>query len=254
MNSSRIYNNNSSFQPEKLVKIDELPVGEAKAVTPPPKEQAEESRPPQTPEPEELPEEEPENLYGQPDPEDDIENEKPEPEEPAEPPIDLEEIQQQLEEVYQKGFDDGLKQAAADYKNSGQTLFNIAEQLNNTREVILKNSMGELQELALTIAEKIIRHSITKQDDTILATVEYAIRQAVKSDEFYVCINQDDYEVISRKIPELIAKFSGLENIFIKIDNSIEPGGCLVESDNCTVDATIASQLELVADHIKNNS
>ncbi len=163
-----------------------------------------------------------------------------------------EHFQQELEKKYQQGIADGLEQAANDFKTSAQALVNIAEQLNTIREVLLQNSMNEMQDLAITIAEKIIRHSITAQDDTIVTTVEDAIRQAVKSDEFYVCINQDDYDIIQQKAPDIINKISGLENIVIKIDNDIEPGGCMVESDNCTVDATIASQLQIITDQIKN--
>lgn len=159
---------------------------------------------------------------------------------------------QLIEEARQQGIQEGLAQAALDFQTSTSALLNITEQLNHTRETILQNSIGEMQDLVLTIAEKIIRHSITAQDDTIVTTVEDAIRQAVKSDEFYICIHQDDYDVLNAKIPEILTKISGLENIFIKIDNNIDPGGCKVESDNCTVDATIASQLQILSDEIKS--
>lgn len=162
------------------------------------------------------------------------------------------EVQQLLEQAHQQGLQDGLAQAVQDFHTSTDALLNIAEQLNQTRETILQNSIGEMQDLVLTIAEKIIRHSITAQDDTIVTTVEEAIRQAVKSDEFYICIHQDDYDVINEKTPELISKISGLENIFIKIDNNIDPGGCMIESDNCTVDATVASQLQIISDEVKS--
>lgn len=174
---------------------------------------------------------------------------QPQPPEQA-PPVpapDIEEIQQA---AYTQGFEEGQRQALEEYQTSGKTLFNIAEQLNGIREVIIQNSIGEMQDLVITIAEKIIRHSVTAQDDTIVATVEEAIRKAVKSSEFYICLNTSDYTVIKEKSPELINKISGLEQIFIKIDDQIEPGGCIIESDNCTVDATIASQLQLIKDHL----
>lgn len=162
------------------------------------------------------------------------------------PAVDIEQIRQ---DAYNKGFEEAQKLAQEEYQTSGDALFNIAEQLNTVREVIIQNSIGEMQDLVITIAEKIIRHSITAQDDTIAATVEESIRKAVKSSEFYVCLNKNDYSVINEKAPELVSKISGLENIFIKIDDTIEPGGCIIESDNCTVDATIASQLQIIKEH-----
>lgn len=178
---------------------------------------------------------------------------------PAPPPqpetLDIEsdkKVQQLIKDSYNQGISDGLQQAGDDYKSGTATLIAISEQLNTTREMILQNSIGEMQDLVLTIAEKVIRHSLTAQDDTIIATVEEAMRQTIKSDEFYVCVNQKDYDIIHKKSPELVAQISGLDNIVIKIDNAIEPGGCKVESDYCTVDATIASQLQIITDHVKS--
>lgn len=161
-----------------------------------------------------------------------------------------EEIERIREEAYKQGFEEAQKLAHEEYQTSGQALFNITEQLNQIRDVIIQNSIGEMQDLVITIAEKIIRHSVTAQDDTIVSTVEESIRQAVKSSEFYICLNRADYSVIKEKSPELVNKISGLEHLFIKIDDGIEPGGCIIESDNCTVDATIASQLQIIQDHL----
>lgn len=163
-----------------------------------------------------------------------------------------ERVKKLIEDAYKKGVTNGLQQAAEDYKTGTATLIAISEQLNTTREVILQNSIGEMQDLVLTIAEKVIRHSITAQDDTIVATVEDAMRQTIKSDEFYVSVNQQDYDIILEKSSDLVAQVSGLDNIVIKIDNAIEPGGCKIESDFCTVDATIASQLQIITDQVKS--
>lgn len=163
-----------------------------------------------------------------------------------------EEIALQLEEAFNNGVAEGIRQVKVDYKTGTEALLSIAEELNITREKIFQNSMGEMQDLVLTIAEKIIRHSITAQDDTIVATVEDAIQKAIKSDEFYVCVNQEDYDIIQEKSPEIISKISGLENIVLKIDNSIEPGGCKVESDYCIVDSTIATQFQIISEKIKS--
>jgi flagellar assembly protein FliH len=98
----------------------------------------------------------------------------------------------------------------------------------------------------MIIAEKIIRHSIDEQSATILATIEDAIRLAVRSEEFQIRINPQDHEVIQAKKKELIDDISGLDNIDLKTDSSIERGGCILESTLCTVDATVGSQLQFI--------
>ena len=86
---------------------------------------------------------------------------------------------------------------------------------------------------------------------TIIETVEEAIHSAVRSDEFYVYVHPDDLAVVLDKSPEFIAGLNGLNNLVIKKDPGIERGGCKVESENCTVDATIASQFDIIRERVK---
>jgi len=157
-----------------------------------------------------------------------------------------------VDEAYQQGILEGLRRAEADFGSSAKALLEILQQLNRIRETLLKNSFGEMQDLALSIAEKIIRTSVRDQDTTLLATVEEAIHSAVKSDEFYIHVNPEDFETVQKKSADLIAGVNGLNNIVIKKDPAIERGGCRVESDFCVVDATIGSQFEAIRDKIKN--
>ncbi len=156
------------------------------------------------------------------------------------------------EEYFTNGLQAGLERAENDYGSSTIALQSIFEQLNSIRETILSNSLVEMQNLVLQIVKKIIRQSISTQKHTILKTVEYAIQKAVKSDEFIISVNPDDYDIIKERSSDFINSLSGLENIILKPDTTVEQGGCLIESSNCTVDATISSQLDLIAENIKS--
>lgn len=166
-------------------------------------------------------------------------------------PVDIETIK---EESFNKGLQAGLERAESDYGSSTRALQSVFEQLNSIREIILSNSLVEMQELVLQIAKKIIRHSVTEQPHTVLKTVEEAIQKAVKSDEFVISINPDDYNTIKDRSKDFVNSISGLENIILKADATIEQGGCLIESSNCTVDATITSQLGLITNEIKSKT
>ena len=163
----------------------------------------------------------------------------------------LPDIKKLQEDAFQAGVAEGLKQAEADFGSGTKALSQACEFLTGIRETILKNSKNEMIELVIALSEKIIRHSVTEQNQTILDTVEEAILQAVKSSEFYIYLHPDDMAIIQERSSELISRINGLENIVVKTDPSIEQGGCKIESDNCTVDATLLSQLEIIHNHIK---
>lgn len=163
-------------------------------------------------------------------------------------PADVDAI---AEEYFNKGLQAGAERVDNDYKLCLKTLQSICEELDTVRETILKNSLGEMQDLVLQIAAKILRQSVTVQDETIVRTVEEAIQQAVKSDEFIISVNPEDYETIHSRSTDFINAVNGLENIIVRSDASVDQGGCMVESSNCTVDATLASQLEVIAGAVK---
>lgn len=170
---------------------------------------------------------------------------------PPQPPgIPAEEVDRLVTESYEKGLTAGLQQAEQDFGAATSSLLLVCQQLDSIRETILKNSVGEMQELVLAIAEKIIRHSVQEQNDTIHDTIEEAIQKAAKSDEFDVYVHPDDYQIVADKSEEFVSAMNGLNSILVKKDNSVDRGGCRVESDNCVVDATVVSQLEIIRDSL----
>ncbi|SHH57010.1 FliH/SctL family protein [Desulfofustis glycolicus] len=175
-------------------------------------------------------------------------------EQSPEPPIDLDQLR---ETAFQEGLVQGrreaLAQTEADFGSAYSALLQISEQLSVIRETILKNSRDELVELVFALAEKIIRHSVREQDQTILATVEEALNRAVRSSEFSVYLHPDDMAVIKERVPEFVASLNGLEQIAVKSDTTIEQGGCRIESDTCIVDATVASQLGIISEQLKQS-
>jgi len=173
--------------------------------------------------------------------------EEPPPAQVPEPSIDVEVIR---ENAFTAGVAAGRKQAEEDFENSAQTLLCICNELDRLRETILQNSAGEMKELVLAISEKIIRHSVTEQEETIIATIKDAIHLAVKSDEFQIQINPEDLEAVESRKKEIIDSISGLDNIILKSDATVERGGCKLESTCCTVDASMASQIKVIHDSV----
>ncbi len=178
---------------------------------------------------------------------------------PKQPEIDLSnylelvEAEKRIEEAYQKGIRIGKEKVEQDYGNATKALLDACQQLDTIRETIISNSGEELQNIALAIAERILRISIREQDSTIVATIEEALQRAVRSEEFTVYLHPEDYDTVSAHSEEIVAGVTGLNKIVIKKDLTIERGGTRIESENCTLDATITSQFDVIREEIKKN-
>jgi flagellar assembly protein FliH len=256
MSLSKYYKSSNSFQPEKLIKQDEktpsgwqslpqterlpfqtepLPIATAPKKS---RRMAEDEHPVSLPDAPVLPQEIDLNNY-----------------------LERTIAEQKIEEAYQKGvqagtqagIEEGQDKAEQDFGDAVRALINTCQQLDTIRETIIRNSSEELLEFSLKIAEKIVRSSVCEQDDTIIATIEEALQRAIRSDEFAVYIHPEDHDIVTQKSSEIIAGLTGLNNIIIKKDVSVERGGAKIESDKCAIDATIASQFDVIREEIKKN-
>lgn len=162
--------------------------------------------------------------------------------------IDIDAI---AEEYFAKGVQEGREQVLKEYGMSLKALQTACEQLNTIRETILKNSMPEMQELVIRIVEKLLRLSVASQHQTILKTVEDAVQQTIASEDFVILVNPEDLAVVQSHTAEIIGSINGMDNVVIKGNQDVEQGGCIIESNNCTVDASLMSQLEIIDDALK---
>jgi flagellar assembly protein FliH len=168
--------------------------------------------------------------------------------------IDRGEAEKIATEAYRQGVEEGRAKAEQDFGAAARSLLLACQQLDTLRATIIGNSSKELLDFSLAVAERILRLSVREQDHTIVATIEEALRRAVKSDEFTINIHPDDYDTLAEKASEIVAGLSGLNNIVIRKDHHVERGGARIESDNCTIDATIAGQFEMIREALKNKS
>lgn len=165
--------------------------------------------------------------------------------------ITLEEAQLEIDQAYLRGVEEGKAKVEDDFLAASRSLLNLCQELDKLRETLIGNSSRELQDFALAIVERILRFSVEEQDHTIIATIEEALARAVRSDEFTIYIHPEDYEVVKMKSGDIIAGISGLNNIVLKKDITIARGGAKLESENCTIDASIASQFDVIREEIR---
>jgi flagellar assembly protein FliH len=168
--------------------------------------------------------------------------------------IDRLEAENKISEAYRQGIKEGMDKSERDFGAATRAMLLTCQQLDTLRATIIANSSKQLQDFSLAIAEKILRLSVREQDHTIVATIEEALRRAVKSDEFTIHLHPDDYDTVTAKVPEIIAGISGLNNIVMRKDSTVERGGARIESDNCTIDATISSQFEMIREEVEKKN
>ncbi|MCU7491411.1 MAG: FliH/SctL family protein [Bacteroidota bacterium] len=185
-------------------------------------------------------------------PEDTAENE-------AAPAKEEDYIQLQLQNYYDKGFQEAQKLTATELeKEYTQRLIEKTEEFNRILAAIESNLSEYEQsfdsivtEVAVIIAEKIVRHEISKES-VISSTLRESVKKILGANEVIIKINPRDFASLHSDQEGVL-----LEESFSKIkfeqDDKIEAGGCIVETDIGSVDSRIATQISEIKKHLDNH-
>lgn len=153
------------------------------------------------------------------------------------------EIIEQFRQVgWQEGREEGLQQIhseATGYLQEAQLALGKAEE---ERQKIIQGTEEEIVLLALDIAKKIIKKEIELGSSVIREITQQAIKKATHREKVIIRVNAIDLEYVEKERGILREK-SGSSDLIILPDPTVEPGGCVLETDLGTVDARIDTQL-----------
>lgn len=146
-------------------------------------------------------------------------------------------------EAYEKGFASGEKAGFELGRQKAEVLFQglggVLEDLSGFREKLLKRCEGEVTELVLAIARKVIQRELELKEETVIDTVRAALAAVVASGRVVVKVNSKDMEVLSGHREELVRYSDGVKEMVLESDDTVSRGGCVIETNYGEVDATI---------------
>jgi len=139
---------------------------------------------------------------------------------------------------YERGLAEGLEQAEGQFASAAAAMGKAAQALAAERRAALQAAKAVALEVALAVARRIVRSEIERGAQVAARAVEAALSEAGDATVVRVRVNPDEKPQIERflepgSVPELVA------------DPTISPGGCVVETDCGSLDATVEAQWAL---------
>ena len=162
---------------------------------------------------------------------------------------DYKTIQQQVDDSYNKGFADGRDSAENEFgqrfevkiNENKKQYENIILQINGELESYEKIFEKLVVDTAFVIAEKIVRDKVEERS-IINETLTEALKKVLGANKFLVKLNPKDIELINTESKNMM-KEAALSKIKYESDDSVDVGGCLIETDIGSADGRISSQL-----------
>lgn len=157
---------------------------------------------------------------------------------------------QKVREAYSEGMERGIEAGRQQFEEAvaqaAAALEASAEAMRGAREQFLASLEPQVVELALEIARRILQREARTDRDLLTTTVQNALRHLADREEMLIRVNPADLEGLRTQKVRLIEDFDDVQEIIVEGDESISPGGCIVESRLMQVDARIEAQLDTI--------
>ncbi|MDR0709687.1 MAG: flagellar assembly protein FliH, partial [Spirochaetaceae bacterium] len=107
----------------------------------------------------------------------------------------------------------------------------------------LADTEQQIIDLALLIARKVIKTISESQKTVVLQNIAQALKKVKARGTILIRVNIADLKLTTEHSKTFIRMMEGAKNVQIVEDSSVDPGGCIIETDFGEVDARISSQL-----------
>ena len=109
----------------------------------------------------------------------------------------------------------------------------------------------QLVELVGAIAARILQREARTDRDLVGATVRRVLDRLFERERLVVRVNPLDLDALRDQKVTLLEEFDGVRQLDVIADESVGPGGCVVESKTLFVDAQLDAQLGRILDELR---
>jgi type III secretion protein L len=141
------------------------------------------------------------------------------------------ECQELRKNAKEEGFHEGLSQF-------NDHLIAFEKNLRHLRLELQK----QIIPLALKAAKKIVNKELELHPETIVEIVIAALAPVSQNHRFTIYVNKADKETLEANKPKIKAVLEQLQHLSIQERGDVSPGGCVIETENGIINASIENQ------------
>ncbi len=145
--------------------------------------------------------------------------------------------------AFEEGYRKGLEQANQDMEKFRTELACFM----NSRNEVFEYIAPDILEISVDIAKKIIKKEVESDPQVLINTIVDVLKTVSKSEpKINIRVKPQAVQFIKDTIPNITYQYGIDAKINIVSDPSIEEGGCVFQTNNGIVDASIDTQLEII--------
>ncbi|WP_349293112.1 flagellar assembly protein FliH [Cytobacillus spongiae] len=153
-------------------------------------------------------------------------------------------LEQTKQEGYQQGLNHGREAGYQEYRETIEFAKGIVESSKKDYLTKIDSSDKTILDIGLKVAERILGKRIEEDQQSFLAIVKRAIKEARDYREVQLHVHPVQYGYLLSQKEELMSIFPREIDFYIFPDEDLVENACVIESPNGRIDASVNSQLE----------
>lgn len=150
--------------------------------------------------------------------------------------------------AFEEGYRLGLEKANADLENFRNEFVCFM----NARKDVFEYIAPDILEISVDIARTIIKKELESDPQVLLNTIIDVLKKVSKNEsKIVIKVHPHSAQFIKDTLPNITYEYGIDTKINILADPSIDNGGCVLQTNNGIVDASINTQLEIIKKALK---
>lgn len=170
----------------------------------------------------------------------------------------LAEAQRQADQMRQdavrRGYADGLEMGREEgmryYQQAVESLRDEIQKLVDAllaeRQRLWEEMEPQVIDLVLEIGRKVLREEIQARREATLSIIKHALRRVADAEHVRIRVHPDDLHIAREHREDFLAICDGVKQVEIVDDQRVGGGGCIIETPNGTIDASLRTQIQSI--------
>ena len=155
--------------------------------------------------------------------------------------------QEESENIKKSAFEEGYKMGL---EKSEEDLAKFREEFKkimSARQEVFEYIAPDILEISVNVAKKIIKKELSTDPQIIIDTIIDVLKTVSKNEpKVTIRVKPQSVQFLKDTIPNMTYQYGIESKISIIADPAIEEGGCIFQTGNGIVDASIDTQLEII--------
>ena len=155
--------------------------------------------------------------------------------------------QEEAENIKKSAFDEGYRLGLAKAETDINKFREELVKYMGAKQEVFEYIAPDLLEISVDIAKKIVKKELESDPQLIINTIIDVLKNISKSEsKITLRANPKSVQFIKDTLPNITYELGIEAKINVTADPSIEEGGCVFQTNNGIVDASIDTQIEII--------